>query len=127
MWVEPILFILIIVGGTAGELCIARAMRIVGEVTDFRPLAIIRVILRALRVGWMWLGVALMATAFFALLGELSIENVSFVVPVTALNYVVGALGGKAFLGERVSRERWAGVALVCVGVMLVLIGKSGR
>ena len=114
-------------GGTAGELCIARAMRVVGEVKDFRPLAIVRVILRALQVGWMWLGVALMATAFFALLGELSIENVSFVVPVTALNYVVGALGGKLFLGERVSRERWAGVALVCVGVMLVLFGKSGR
>jgi drug/metabolite transporter (DMT)-like permease len=127
MWVEPILFVLIIVGGTAGELCIARAMRVVGEVKDFRPLAIVRVILRALQVGWMWLGVALMATAFFALLGELSIENVSFVVPVTALNYVVGALGGKLFLGERVSRERWAGVALVCVGVMLVLFGKSGR
>ena len=102
-------------------------MRIVGEVTDFRPLAIVRVILRALRVAWMWLGVALMATAFFALLGALSTENVSFVVPVTALNYVVGALGGKLFLGERVSQERWAGVALVCVGVMLVLIGKSGR
>lgn len=66
MLVEVILFFLIIVGGTGGELCIARAMRIVGEVTDFRPLAIVRVILRALRVAWMWLGVALMATAFRA-------------------------------------------------------------
>ena len=68
----------------------------------------------------MWIGITLMALAFFALLGMLSIENVSFVVPVTALSYAAGALGGKFFLGERVTPQRWAGVALVCVGVALV-------
>lgn len=72
----------------------------------------------------MWIGVALMALAFFSLLAMLSIENVSFVVPLTALSYAVGALGGIFFLGERVTRRRWAGVLLVCVGVTLVLLGK---
>jgi drug/metabolite transporter (DMT)-like permease len=71
----------------------------------------------------MWIGIGLMAMAFFALLGALSLENVSFVVPVTALNYVVGALGGKLFLGEKVTPKRWAGVLLVCVGVTLVILG----
>jgi drug/metabolite transporter (DMT)-like permease len=83
------------------------------------------VILSALQVGWMWLGVALMAVAFFALLGALSLENVSLVVPVTALSYVAGTLGGKIFLGEKVSSKRWAGVALVCIGVTLVFIGRK--
>jgi drug/metabolite transporter (DMT)-like permease len=64
------------------------------------------------------------ALAFFSLLAVLSIENVSFVVPVTALNYAAGALGGKFFLGERVTRRRWAGVLLVCIGVTLVWFGK---
>jgi uncharacterized membrane protein len=49
---------------------------------------------------------------------------VSFVVPITALSYGFGALGGKVFLRERVTARRWAGVLLVCVGVGLVLIGK---
>jgi drug/metabolite transporter (DMT)-like permease len=125
MGAHAVLFVLIIVGGTAGELFITRAMKVAGEVTDFRPAGIVRVILRAMRVGWMWAGLTLMALAFFALLGILSVDNVSFVVPVTALNYVVGTLGGQLFLGEKVTRQRWAGVALVCVGVMLVLLGKN--
>jgi len=117
--------LLIVLSGTSGELCVARAMKSIGEVTDFRPASLIRVIFRAMRVGWMWMGITLMAIAFFALLGALSIENVTFVVPVTALSYAAGALGGKIFLGEGVSRRRWFGVLLVCVGVTLVFIGQK--
>ena len=62
--------------------------------------------------------------AFFSLLLLLSFEDVSFVVPVSALSYFVGALGGMFFLGERVNRQRWMGIFLVCIGVTLVLIAK---
>jgi drug/metabolite transporter (DMT)-like permease len=120
---EAILFALIVGAGTGGELCVSRAMKTVGEVKDFRPQAIVRVIFRALRLGWMWAGVSLMAVAFFSLLGALSFLNVSFVVPVTALSYVTGACGAVFFLGERVSPQRWAGVFLVVVGVTLVFLG----
>jgi drug/metabolite transporter (DMT)-like permease len=120
-----IFYLLIIFSGTGGELCVSRAMKSVGEVTDFRPRSIARVIVRALKVPWMWIGVAMMALAFFSLLGMLSIANVSFVFPATALSYGVGALGGKLFLGERVTPQRWAGVALVAIGVALVVIGKG--
>ena len=121
---EALLLFFVVVSGTGGEICVTRAMKRVGEVTDFRPLAVVRVILRALKVPWMWIGVAMMALAFFSLLAVLSIENVSFVVPMTALNYAAGALGGKFFLGERVTPRRWAGVLIVCVGVTLVWFGK---
>ncbi|MGB8769524.1 MAG: EamA family transporter [Candidatus Korobacteraceae bacterium] len=121
---EFILFFFIVVFGTMGEIFVSRAMKQTGEVKDFRPLALVGVILRALRIKWMWLGVGMMAIGFFSLLGIFSFENVSFVVPVTALGYVVGALGGKFFLGERVSLQRWIGILLVCAGVTLVLIGR---
>jgi drug/metabolite transporter (DMT)-like permease len=121
---EAVLLFLVVVSGTGGEICVTRAMKHVGEVTDFRPMALVRVILQAMKVSWMWIGISMMALAFFSLLAVLSIENVSFVVPVTALNYAAGALGGKFFLGERVTPRRWAGVLLVCVGVTLVWIGK---
>jgi drug/metabolite transporter (DMT)-like permease len=122
---EVILFTLIVFSGTGGELCVSRAMKSVGEVKDFRPRAIVAVILRALRVGWMWAGVGMMALAFFSLLGALSFLNVSFVVPVTALSYVAGALGAVFFLRERVSSRRWAGVFLVSLGVTLVFLGRK--
>ena len=120
-----IYFFMIVVAGTAGELCVSRAMKQVGEVHDFRPLEIVKVIGRALRVKWMWIGVGMMTLAFFSLLAVLSVEKVSFVVPVTALSYVAGALGGRFFLGERISLSRWTGIALVCIGVTLVFLGKG--
>jgi drug/metabolite transporter (DMT)-like permease len=121
---EALLLFLVVASGTGGEICVTRAMKHVGEVTDFRTLAVVRVILRAMKVPWMWIGISMMALAFFSLLAVLSIENVSFVVPVTALNYAAGALGGKFFLGERVTPRRWAGVLIVCIGVTLVWLGK---
>lgn len=125
MFWETVFLVLIVFTGTAGELCVSRAMKTIGEVRDFRPVALFRVIVRALQVGWMWIGLLLMAIAFFSLLGALSIENVSFVVPVTAISYAAGTLGGELFLGERVTRQRWIGVALVCLGVTLVFIGRG--
>jgi drug/metabolite transporter (DMT)-like permease len=125
MFLEITLLLLIVIAGTGGELCISRAMKTVGEVKDFRPVALFRVIVRAMHVGWMWIGFLLSIVAFLALLGALSIENVSFVVPVTAISYAAGTLGGKIFLKERVSLQRWAGVALVCIGVTLVFIGRK--
>ena len=118
-------FVMIVVAGTGGELCVSRAMKQVGEVHDFHPMAIVRVIGRALRVKWMWFGIGMMTMAFFSLLAILSLEKVSFVVPVTALSYVAGALGGRFFLGERISLSRWTGIALVCIGVTLVFLGKG--
>ena len=121
---EFLLLCVIVVAGTGGELCVTRAMKKIGEVTDFRPLALVRFILKALVVGWMWAGIAMMTIAFFALLAALSFENVSFVVPVTALSYAAGAVGAVLFLRERISAQRWIGVLIVCAGVTIVLLSK---
>jgi drug/metabolite transporter (DMT)-like permease len=120
---DALLLFVIVCGGTGGEIAVARAMKEIGEVHDFSPRNILRVAIRAMRRPWMWCGVGLMALAFFALMAILSWENVSFVVPVTALSYAAGALGGKVLLREQVSPIRWVGVGLVCIGVMLVCVG----
>lgn len=117
------LFAVIVLAGTGGELCVSRAMKRVGEAASFHPAHIARVVLRALGQPWMWIGVGMMALAFFALLGALAIYNVSFVVPVTALSYIAGAFGAALFLHERVTFWRWVGVLLVAVGVTLVVLG----
>ena len=111
---------IVVLSGTGGEICVTYAMKRIGEVTDFAPRALLRVLGRAFRLGWMWLGIALMALAFYAFLALLSWAPVSFVVPASALSYVVGVVGAKFFLGERVSGLRWAGVILVSLGVALV-------
>jgi len=62
---ELFFLFMIIAAGTGGELCVSRAMKVVGEVHDFRPAALVRFVLRATRGGWMWIGIAVMTLAFF--------------------------------------------------------------
>jgi drug/metabolite transporter (DMT)-like permease len=121
---ESLFLFVIVAAGTGGELCVSRAMKTVGEVHDFRPAALVQFVLRAVRVAWMWIGIAMMTLAFFALLAMLSMENVSFVVPVTALSYAAGAIGATVFLHERISTQRWIGVLIVCIGVTLVWLSR---
>ena len=122
---RELIFLSFIIGaGTGGELCVSRAMKSLGEVHDFRPVALLQFVSRAARVGWMWAGVGLMTVAFFSLLAMLSMENVSFVVPVTALSYAAGAAGASVFLRERISKQRWLGVLVVCIGVTLVWLSR---
>jgi ceramide glucosyltransferase len=111
------ILIFVVVTGTGGEICLTHAMKLLGEVHDFRPRAIASFVLRALRVSWLWLGVLLMTASFFSFLTMLSWFPVSFVIPVTSLAYVAGALGAKIFLGEQLNATRWAGIVLICLGV----------
>jgi drug/metabolite transporter (DMT)-like permease len=113
-------FFFIVVAGTGGELCLSRAMKSIGEIHDFRPRSLFRFVGQAIRLPWLWAGIALMALGFFSLLAILSFLEVSFVVPVSALSYAAGAFGAKVFLGERISRHRWIGIAIVTAGVTLV-------
>jgi hypothetical protein len=114
---------LLIVGSTGGEIAITYGMKATGEPDRLRPQELLKFLARALRNGWFWVGVPLMALAFYALLVLLSWEPISLVIPASALSYVVGTFGAKYVLGEDVSAARWAGVVLVCLGVALVAAG----
>lgn len=123
MTARTALFIaIVVVAGQLGDLSLSVAMKTVGEIKRFTPLNILRFLGRAFRVKWMWIGIGLMAVAFFSLLALLSWANVSLVVPATAASYAVGALGAQFLLGEHVNRERWIGVIIVCLGVALVCV-----
>jgi len=116
---------LVILAGTGGEMLVAHAVKQIARRRPITRPAIVHLVGQAVRPGAMWMGLALQALAFFGLLALLSWADVSFVVPATALNYVVGAAGSALFLGERVNRVRWAGVLLVCLGVGVMCA--SGR
>ena len=112
----------VVLTGTFGEISLTHAMKQVGEVREFSPAAIYRVLLRSLRQVWLWIAVGLMALSFYAFLTMLSWYPVSFVVPATSLAYVAGAVGAKFLLQERLSAVRWAGVTFICFGVALAWV-----
>jgi drug/metabolite transporter (DMT)-like permease len=113
----------LVFGSTGGEIAITYGMKATGEPERIAPRAILQFLGRAFRNGWFWAGVPLMALSFYSLLVLLSWEPISLVIPASALSYVVGTFGAKYLLGEDVTVARWAGVALVCIGVALVAVG----
>jgi drug/metabolite transporter (DMT)-like permease len=118
-----LMFAVLILGSTGGEIAISFGMKSTGEPARFRPVAILRFLGKAICNGWFWTGIPMMTASFYALLILFSWNPISFVIPISALSYVVGALGAKYILKEEVSGIRWGGVLLVCVGVAIVAAG----
>jgi drug/metabolite transporter (DMT)-like permease len=77
-------------------------------------------LIAALFHPWVALGVIMLIVWTFAHMALLSWADLSYVMPVTAIGYVVTAFAGRFFLGETVSPLRWAGIVLITAGVTLV-------
>jgi drug/metabolite transporter (DMT)-like permease len=118
-----LLLAVLISASPGGEILIAYGMKAIGEPESLRPKALFQFFKRAICNGWLWAGIALMTISFYTLLILLSWQPVSFVIPASALSYVVGTFGAKYILREEISGARWAGVLLVCAGVGLVAGG----
>jgi drug/metabolite transporter (DMT)-like permease len=114
------LIAIIVAATTVGEILQAMGMRRHGEIRDFRPGALGRAIGAMARNRFVIGSVAAMAVSFFAYLALLTISELSFAVPATAVTYVLETVLAKYLLKEHVNWLRWAGASLVICGVALV-------
>jgi drug/metabolite transporter (DMT)-like permease len=69
---------------------------------------------------WVTLGVALLILWMLSRMALLSWADLSYVLPVTSVGYVLVALAGRVLLNEQITSKRWAGIALIVAGVALV-------
>jgi drug/metabolite transporter (DMT)-like permease len=118
--VKWLLIGVIVAATTVGEVLQAMGMRRHGEIRDFRPGAIGRALALLARNRFVIGSVLMMAVSFFAYMALLTISDLSFAVPATAVTYVLETVLAKYLLKERVTGRRWAGAALVVCGVALV-------
>ena len=76
--------------------------------------------LRAMLDPFVAMGVAALILALLTRMALLSLADLSFVLPVTAVGYVVAVFLGKVFLHETVTSQRWLGTLLIFGGAALV-------
>jgi drug/metabolite transporter (DMT)-like permease len=74
---------------------------------------------------WVAFGVILLILWQMSRMALLSWADLSYVLPVTSVGYVIVALIGKVLLNEVISYRRWAGITLIMAGVALVSMGSS--
>lgn len=75
--------------------------------------------------GWvrqLVLGIATMTIWFLLWLGAMSTVDLSKLMPMEGISPLLIVVGAMIFLRERLDWRGWSGVALTCVGVMLVSI-----
>lgn len=132
----PTIFIMVVAvtAVTVGDLIMSHIMRSLGPLTiESLPSwwsgnAGFAVVAREVyELGWkifsqplVWVAIGFMLTFLILWMIALSWSDLTFVMPLTALTYVLNALLVGPALGEQVSPKRWAGTLLIAVGVALV-------
>ena len=117
-----ILLLSLVTADSAGNVLLTRGMKQVGEVHTLDARHLLQIARRALVNPWLGLGILCMACSFFLFLTLLSGRDLSFVLPATALAYVISVMGARYILKETVSASRWIGTLIICAGVALIAI-----
>ena len=111
----------VIVGSTVmGDLLQSLEMKRHGEIRDFHPCGLGKVLATLARKKYLILAIAFMAASFFAFMTLLEVADLSFAVPASAATLVFETILARLILKERVDSRRWVGACLVACGVALL-------
>lgn len=102
-----------------GDLLLKSGMTHVGSV-EISAVGLSHTLLLAMLNSTIWLGILFLAGFMASYMTVMSWADYSYVMPIGAFGYAVNTLLAKIFLHETVSPQRWVGVFIVCVGVLLV-------
>ncbi len=80
------------------------------------PLAYIQLIFSP----WVFCGTTLLVFWLLSRMTLLGWADLSYVLPVTSVGYVLTAVLGRYFFGEQISWQRWLGTILIVIGIGLV-------
>jgi drug/metabolite transporter (DMT)-like permease len=114
------LIFLMVVFGPLGNVLLGKGMKRIGAVSIGTPAGMPDVLTHVLRSGTIWLGIGSLMTFFVAYMLVLSWADYSYVQPASSVAYGMVALLAHFILREVVTPTRWAGVLLICVGVLVV-------
>lgn len=108
--------VLVVCLNAVGNLSLAWGMRHTDIVVGLNPLDYVRVMANPYVAG----GIVLLVLWLLTRMVLLSWADLSFVVPMTSVGYVLSAVLGVWFLAEVVTPVHWTGTLLIFAGTLLV-------
>ena len=106
----------VVVTNAAGNSLLRVGMQATGEVVSANPADYVKGLLNS----WSMAGIMVLAAWFFLQLLLLSWADLTYVLSVTSVSYILTALIGAFLLSEEVSVAHWCGMVLIATGVMIV-------
>ena len=113
-----LIFILIL--RPVGNLSLAFGMKHFGQVVALNPL----VYLQAMLNPYVAIGITFLVLGLLMRMALLSVADLSFVLPLTALGYIISTILGRFVLHEEVGWARWLGTFFIFTGTAIVGAGK---
>lgn len=106
----------VVLSNVLGNFALSWGMKHRAAKLEDSPLAYIQTIFSP----WVLLGITLLILWLLSRMTLLSWADLSFVLPVTSIGYVLTAFLGKYFFAEQITWQRWLGTFAIMVGMILV-------
>jgi len=111
-----LLTVFVVVTNVLGNFFLSWGMKHQPADLGISPLAYIRLIFSP----WALLGTTLLILWLLSRMTLLGWADLSYVLPVTSIGYVLTAVLGRFFLDEKITPLRWAGTLLIVIGIVFV-------
>ena len=115
-----LLLLLMVLFAPLGNVLLSKGMKGIGSAKSWAAADLFHILLKILTSGYIWLGIACLLAFFVAYMLVLTWADYSYVQPASAFSYAVVAVLSYFLLEEVVPPLRWAGIAVICVGVFVV-------
>jgi len=115
-----ILIVIMVSVAPLGDIFLRKGMEQIGAMPGWMPAELFHFFFDAFTSGTVWIGIGLLLAFFVAYMLVLSWADYSYVLPASSISTLVVALLARFVLHETVRPLRWAGVALICLGVFVV-------
>ena len=74
---------------------------------------------------WIWTGISAILLSLFSWLYALKSVPLIVAFNLAATNHILVAIGAWAFLGEKITQQRWLGISLVALGAFFIARSSS--
>jgi uncharacterized membrane protein len=111
--------LLMVVCANTGDLLLKRGMSQIGEVTVSFP-GLTQALVSTIHNSTIWLGILFLIGFTLCYMTAVSWADYSYVMPAGAFGYALQTMLAVLVLHEVVTPRRWIGVAMICLGVLLV-------
>lgn len=115
-----VMILALVIFGPVGNVLLRIGMKAIGPATSWKPAQLLSVGERVFVSGTIWLGIASLITFFISYMLVLTWADYSYVQPASAFAYLTIALLARFALSEVITPLRWVGIAVICVGVLIV-------
>ena len=121
-----IMLIIAMIFNSCGDVLLSRTMKSVGEVAVSDLSEALDIAARIFSIPTFWASIGFFFVFFLLWMTLMKMEDLSFIIPLSAISYIITAFMVGPLLGETLTWQRWGGIAIIAAGVALVAASAEG-